>query len=298
MDTLSSLPLVSVIIPVFNDQNGLNVCIQYLCDQDFDSSQFEIIVVDNGSNTLPQIASNCTVTIKLIVCNTPGSYAARNTGAKIARGKILAFTDADCMPCPEWLKNGTAALGDMDRNCIVGGEVELIQFEQPTTVELYQCLTGFAQKENIQLRRFSATANLFVYKDHFKRVTPFDESLLSCGDREWCWRAEKLGFTLIYEPSATVKTYPRKSLQSAVRQARRVAGGRYHLRSLGIADSAVRKLQLGQRRSAVIAMKWIFAQSRISYWDRLRLLTVAAFLRLIQSLETLRLQLGGQPERR
>jgi glycosyltransferase involved in cell wall biosynthesis len=50
----------------------------------------------------------------------PGSYAARNTGIELARGDILAFTDADCLPAADWIEHGLAALQRVE-NCGLGG---------------------------------------------------------------------------------------------------------------------------------------------------------------------------------
>lgn len=297
---MNNLPFVSVVIPVFNDLQGLQKCISALILQTYEKNLFEIIVIDNGSDKTPKLSNmpSSSVNIRIAFCQKPGSYAARNVGAKVAQGEVIAFTDADCLPDPDWIRNGVTTLNNSGQNYIVGGEIKLLQSQHPTAVELYQCLTGFAQKENIELRRFTATANLFVNKQHFIQIGEFDEDLLSGGDREWCWRAEKLGFKLIYAQHASVSTYPRRSIHAAIKQARRVTGGRYHLRSLGVIDSAEKALRLGQRRSAINSINWLLKNSKISYWDRFRVLAVATFLRVVQSLEMLLLKLGSKPERR
>ncbi|MEM8761253.1 MAG: glycosyltransferase family A protein, partial [Pseudomonadota bacterium] len=107
---MSAPPGISVIIPVFNDAGGLARCLDALARQT-DAAPFEVIVVDNGSDppldpaTLPALPS-----LRLIRETAPGSYAARNAGIAAARAAILAFTDADCRPRPDWLAAGHAAI--------------------------------------------------------------------------------------------------------------------------------------------------------------------------------------------
>src|SRR5690606_21992846 len=129
---------------------------------------------------------------KLVVCRTPGSYAARNEAVKAASGSVLAFTDADCEPAPDWISAGVAELQRLSDSSIVGGEVRFAEPAKRSGTALYQMSVGFQQEENIRDRGFSATANLFCSYATFMRIGPFNELLLSGGDREWAWRARNL----------------------------------------------------------------------------------------------------------
>jgi glycosyltransferase involved in cell wall biosynthesis len=221
---------VSVIIPVFNDQAGVDSCLKALQLQDYPHNRFEVVMVDNASTTPIRIDPVYADIARVVVCASPGAYAARNVGIAVANGDVLAFTDADCLPDPNWISAGLAALHASHTPCVIGGEVEMRLSPRPTAVELYQYLTGFMQFENINNLGFTATANLFAFKSHLTDIGLFDEILLSGGDREWSWRAAKAGYRVKYAADAIVVTSPRNSLAAAIRQARRVAGGRYALR--------------------------------------------------------------------
>lgn len=288
-------PRISVIIPVFNDASGLMRCLQQLAAQQPDTPAFEVIVVDNGSQPPIRLSSEFTFPIKLVRHATPGSYAARNAGARISSADCLAFTDADCMPASDWLSAGHAALLADDASTIVGGEVVFMPEERPTTVTMYQHLTGFGQESNVKDNGFSATANLFCTRAQFDVTGPFEERLLSGGDREWCWRAAKHGFTLRYAPEVIVTTPARSTLRGAMTQARRVAAGRTSLRQLGLAHAG--EVALHRRRPTLDAIGWILSNQNVSFPERLRVLFVAAVIRAATVLESLRLKLGGSPER-
>ncbi len=110
MNLSEHVPQISVIIPVFNDLKGLTRCLQRLADQQPDTSAFEVIVVDNGSTPPIEVAAVLPFPVKLVRHETPGSYAARNAGVRASSADGLAFTDADCLPAPDWLRAGHAAL--------------------------------------------------------------------------------------------------------------------------------------------------------------------------------------------
>lgn len=288
------LPRVSVIIPVFNDQDGIDACISALGEQRYPAELLQVIVVDNASDMPIRVDDEAAFQAVVTRCGSPGSYAARNAGLSKASGDVLAFTDADCIPDPDWISNGVATLAE-ERRRIVGGEVQFRVSSKPTAVELYQVLSGFAQQHNIEAHGFSATANLFAPREVFTEIGPFDTSLLSGGDRVWCWRASASGFELVYAADAIVETMPRKSLESAARQARRVEGGRKTLREDAGGKTTV---HIGPRRGALTSLRWILGHSELSWWDRIRVLGVATILYVVRISERVMLALGRSPERR
>src|SRR3990167_5485544 len=90
-------PLVSIIIPTFNEQQSITDCLDSLKTQSY--KNVEIIIVDDGStdNTI-EIISNCKFQIancKLLRQEHMGPGTARNLGASKASGDILVFVDAD-----------------------------------------------------------------------------------------------------------------------------------------------------------------------------------------------------------
>jgi glycosyltransferase involved in cell wall biosynthesis len=289
-------PFVSVIVPVFNDQAGIDKCLEALTTQSYAQNRYEIIVVDNNSEPPIYLKSKANFHVQLVRCGTAGSYAARNQGIAASSGEILAFTDADCVPNSEWIKKGVTALLDGGSNCVVGGEVLFAAPKSKRATELYQYVVGFLQKENINERQFTATANLFTYRSQFDKTGLFDTNLLSGGDHEWCQRATEHGAMIKFCEEAVVVTSPRTELSAAIRQARRIAGGRVLLR--GSAQGLVSADNLRPIRKPLSAAAWILKQQQLSLPDRLRVLIVASLIKVAYLLEILRLKLGGKPERR
>lgn len=101
---MQNLPIISVIIPAYNEEKYIKDCLDSLLNQDVKKSLYEIIVVDNTStDKTAQIVKKYPT--KLISEKHKGVAFARNTGTKAARGEILAFTDADCTVPTNWLSN-------------------------------------------------------------------------------------------------------------------------------------------------------------------------------------------------
>lgn len=96
------MPTVSVIIPVFNCEKFIGECIESVLKQTY--RDFEIIVIDGGStdNTLDEIRKFAD---KVTLIKSPkGIPYQHNIGIKAAKGKYIAFLDADDLFLPENLK--------------------------------------------------------------------------------------------------------------------------------------------------------------------------------------------------
>ncbi|WP_168190687.1 glycosyltransferase family A protein [Salinimonas iocasae] len=113
----SSAPKVSVIMPVINGAEYLNVALDSVLAQDFDD--FEVICVNDGSTdgTLALLASFDDPRIRIISQVSQGGAAARNTGIYFARGQYIALIDWH----DRWLKNKLSShIAHLDSSARVG----------------------------------------------------------------------------------------------------------------------------------------------------------------------------------
>lgn len=293
------VPEVSVIIPVFQNQVGLERCLKFLAQQHgLDMSALEVLVVDNGSEPRIRIPPSLPYSISLSVCKKAGAYAARNAGVRMASGKVLAFLDADCWPDSGWIISGLRALEQDGNDKVVGGNVLFERSPRPSIVESYQILMGFGQEHSVTELQFSATANLFVTRQVFEKVGEFNESLLSGGDREWCWRAGRMGLPVLFSKDAFVWTEPRRTLKSALVQARRVAGGRKGLESDSDILATVGPSKIQPKKGFLRKCKTILSAKQFPLTRRLQIFCVAMIIRCVHDFEAVRIKLGAEPERR
>jgi glycosyltransferase involved in cell wall biosynthesis len=222
---------VSVIVPVRNRSAKLVLCLEALGRQSYAAHQFEVLVVDNGSTD--DIRSLCADRSNVIYVSEPrgGSYVARNAGLRRSRGSIVAFTDSDCVPAPEWLERGVARLerGDCD---ILGGRIEYLSANAQLNVyeRLEEKIFKLDNQELFVSRNYAATANLLARRHVFDRAGTFDPGMNSLGDVEWGKRSCRLGFVLGYCAEAVV-FHPRRSThQDILMKVKRGAGGRQQLK--------------------------------------------------------------------
>ncbi len=222
-------PRVTVVVPVHQDPTGLARCLSALRAQDLPRECFEVLVCDNASTTAParredvERADHPRTT--LLVTADAGSYRARNACLRVARGDVVAFTDADCTPEPAWLRRGLEAL-EHEGADIVAGRVEVYtQHRPPTPSELFEVLSAFPQERYVRTLGFGVTANLLVRRPLFDRVGAFSEALLSGGDREFCERAARGGARIAYAPHAVVRHPARAAAAEVAVKTRRVLRG-------------------------------------------------------------------------
>jgi glycosyltransferase involved in cell wall biosynthesis len=177
-------PFVCVIIPVFNDSKRLLLCLRSLYCQTYPYSCYEVIVVDNGSTENIYSICHQFPNVRYLCELGRGSYAARNCGVRAAKGKILAFTDSDCIPAADWIEAGVRSLSQSPDIGIVAGHIEFFYAQsQPSPVEYMDSLMHLQQR--YAQRGYAATGNAFTWIWMFERVGMFNERLLSLGDREW-----------------------------------------------------------------------------------------------------------------
>lgn len=292
-------PRFSVVVPVFNDTEGLLVCLEALELQTFPKDRFEVIVVDNGSaHPLPR--PDTSLRLMIIFESRPGSYAARNAGVRRSRGELLAFTDADCQPAHDWLEQ-LDLLFDEDKSVMaIGGRIEVTISGERRPAELYElALTPFPQSRMVETGRYAATANLTVRRSAFQSVGEFDSELLSSGDREWGNRLVAQDLVLRYSSRPVVMHPARKSIRDLVKKRRRIAGGmiRYPGRS-GVSRTSDHNGRIHDPRH-VIAASLLFAPARfgLSRGDGAKAFCVAVLLVLVRIAEQIRVILGGAPVR-
>ncbi len=221
----------SVIIPVYDDYEGLKQCLALLAAQTLPLSDFEVLVVDNGTprDRVPTLTGRFgALQVIQLRCETPGSYSARNVGLANARADRLAFTDADCLPIAGWLEAGLQTLATLGpEGGLVGGPVEVFARDPhaPTLAELWELERAFPQERYLRELHFSVTANAFTTRAVIERVGTFNADLKSGGDREFGERVWAAGLPLVYEPRALMRHPARHTMRALLNKTKRATRG-------------------------------------------------------------------------
>jgi len=215
---------ISVIIPTYRDWPRLLLCLNALTKQTLPRDDFEIIVVDNdpAGHAPPVLPTG----VRCIHQAQGYSYAARNAGARLAQGEVLAFTDADCLPQPDWLAMGLAALEAHPEWGLVAGRIEVFT-DTENLVSRYENLFEFQQQAWVQTMHFGATANLLVHRLTLESVRGFDEAMKSGGDSDFGRRCKAQGWLIGYSDAACVLHPSRHTVDAVLSKNRRIAAGFY-----------------------------------------------------------------------
>jgi len=174
---------ISIIIPTYNEEKHIEKLMLSLRNQSI-TKEYEIILVDNGSDDKTvQIANNLGARIlhKEKNCNIS---AVRNLGAKKARGKYLAFIDADCEADKDWLSNAYSILVGNDNLGIVGG-VYTPPLNKTWVQRAWYSVRVLKRMQNVN---FVPGGNMFIKKILFDEVGGFNETLETGEDYELCMR--------------------------------------------------------------------------------------------------------------
>jgi glycosyltransferase involved in cell wall biosynthesis len=292
---------VSVIIPVLNDSKRLKICLEALENQTYPKNLYEVIVVDNGSEEDIQALVTNFGQGKYISETRPGSYIARNKGLSIAKGEVIAFTDADCIPAPDWLEKGAANLLKVPNCGLVAGKIEIFYKNpsKPTAVELYESFVAFPQKYFVEIMRFGATANVFTTKTVIEHVGNFNEKLKSGGDTEWGQRVFSSGYKLFYADDTCISHPGRYSLRDLYKKHIRLADGQYNLIIKRGRNTFVNFLENTYKEMfpSISSIHFIISNEifkQINSQQKLKVILVGLSVRLLRVMEKLRLLFGGR----
>jgi cellulose synthase/poly-beta-1,6-N-acetylglucosamine synthase-like glycosyltransferase len=188
----------------------LKACLQAIADIDYPKSEYEVVVVDDGSSCdINQVILPFKkhYNIECVVQSHGGPAAARNRGAASAAGQIVAFTDDDCLPDIGWL-NAVANTMNSNPDVLMGGKTTnylegnlYSQASQLIIDYLYEYYAG----NNSELRFFCAN-NMACDLERFKDLGGFSQEFTGAAaeDRDLCHRWTRAGWSLMYSPKAII----------------------------------------------------------------------------------------------
>ncbi|GAA1047536.1 glycosyltransferase [Rothia amarae] len=202
--TTHSLPSVSVVVPYFENQEGLNRLLEALDAQTY-SGRLECIVADDGSMQPPLIPERIETPVRIVRQENRGfrAAAARNLGAAAASGEILAFIDGDTVPRPDYVSSAVAPVKKDPLAVVVGTRLHSDGQEPRWLREAWQA-TDDLLDANDSSWRFIISAVLTCSRAFFERVGGFDATIVGYGGEDWefAWRCWNAGAQFIHQPSA------------------------------------------------------------------------------------------------
>ncbi|WP_414754728.1 glycosyltransferase [Anabaena sp. CCY 9910] len=235
----SFLPMVSVVVPIYNGEADLPELISCFVSQTYPPERVEYLLVDNNSSDrtlsfIEKSAVNSPINIRPLSENKiQSSYAARNMGIRAAVSEIVVFTDADCRPQPQWLNSLIQPFVNPEV-VIVAGEIAALPGKnllekhadrQDTLSQKHTLANSFCP--------YGQTANLAIRRTAFTQAGLFRPYLTTGGDADICWRILRSNIgSLEFAPDAIVQHRHRATLKELASQWRRYGRSNRYLHEL------------------------------------------------------------------
>jgi len=189
-------------------------------DQDFKNENYEIIVVDNGSTDQ---SAAIIKRFPVFYCyeEEPSSYMARNRGASLAKGNILAFVDSDVVVDFKWLMAGIDCLQTSE---IALSKIETLNSNNKILYLLDSIILNPYRELKFKRDNSGFIGIFFCKKSAFNAIGGFDESLISGGDTIFGLSAKNLGYRIKFANNAIVY-HPVDGFKKRIAKSYRLAFG-------------------------------------------------------------------------
>jgi glycosyltransferase involved in cell wall biosynthesis len=196
-------PKLSVVIASYNSRTTIEDCLKSLLSQKT-SQPYEVIVVDSSKDGTGELIESRYPEVRLYrFPERKYVGAARNQGLALARGDIIALTDADCTAKENWVEEILRA--HLSPHPAIGGAIANGNPQNYVGWAAYFCeFTAWIPSQRPGWKGDIAGANMSYKREVFNKFGKFIVGTY-CSDTEFHWRLRKAGFRLRFEPSMLVR---------------------------------------------------------------------------------------------
>lgn len=223
----TQLPLLSIIVPTYNEERHIERCLCSILKQDY-QGVWEIIVVDGGSaDRTPQIVDRLreqhSGVMRVLDNPQRSTSAALNRGIQAARGSVIVRLDSRTYVEPNYLSSAVAKLQNSKAGC-VGPRMVMQPAQTWASQAIAQALStpfgpGTSSFRYSDKEQLVDTANYAIYHRWlFDQVGYFDTNLLTNEDYDLNHRVRAAGHTILYVPSLRAYYCPRETFAALWRQ--------------------------------------------------------------------------------
>jgi glycosyltransferase involved in cell wall biosynthesis len=219
---MASATRVSIVLPTYNRRARLERVLGGLDRQSVAPTEFEVVIVDDGSTDDTQAwletGRKRAYAVQAVRQNNGGPARARNTGIAAAQGSLLLFLDDDVEPTPELVREHLAS-HDAEKDVVVMGPLASLEhyaqpwvaWEQAKVEAQYQAMLRGDWEPTF--RQFW-TGNASVEKAHVVAAGGFDPSFLRAEDVELGRRLHERGLRFRFNPNARGLHHAERSLDA------------------------------------------------------------------------------------
>jgi succinoglycan biosynthesis protein ExoA len=237
----TALPMISVIVPVRNEQRFLPHLLEQLLAQDFPPGCFEVLVADGRSTDATREIVRAAMAeypnLRLLDNPKHWSSAGRNAAVRASRGDIIVLIDGHCeLDNRRYLADLADAFARSGADCV--GRPQPLDTSTATALQraiaaarssrlghnpdshIYSSTEGFVRPQSVAVA---------YRRSVFEEIGLFDESFDACEDVEFNHRLDRAGLRCFFTPRVGLRYHPRATLRGLFRQMVRYGRGRVRL---------------------------------------------------------------------
>lgn len=196
------MPLISVIIPVYNGEQTIRETIESVLQQT--CSDFELLVINDGSqdSTLEIVSSFQDERLKIFSYPNAGLAASRNRGIDRASGDYISFIDADDLWTPNKLESQLKALQENSKAAVAYSWTDYInELGQSLNQGSHMKVNGDVYAKLLLIDFIASGSNPLIRRQALLEVGGFDESLTAAEDWDmWLRLAARYHFACVPSP--------------------------------------------------------------------------------------------------
>ena len=208
-------PPLAVVVPAYNAADTITGCVAALRQQHYEGPVAIIVVDDGSTDDTAALARAAGATVITTPRGRPA--AARNAGARAAETDIICFTDADCVPYPDWLREISTPLADP---AVVAAKGTYATRQRSLVARFVQL--EYEDKYD-RLRSQSTIDFIDTYSCAYRRDVllgsgGFDERFHYLEDQELSFRLAARGHRMVFRPAAVVEHRHSATLHAYLRK--------------------------------------------------------------------------------
>jgi hypothetical protein len=200
--------LVTVLINTYNHERYIEQAVVSALEQDFPSTEYEILVVDDGStDRTSEIVEKFVPRVRLLRKKNGGQASALNMGIRESSGEVVAFLDGDDWFAPGKLTVVMDALGQNPEAAAVGHgyfqfteDTQKLEVHAAPQTRLLCLASAQAAREALLAMPFLHNAALTVRREVLTRAVPIPEVLVFCADAPLAMTSMAMGLLLLDRP--------------------------------------------------------------------------------------------------
>jgi cellulose synthase/poly-beta-1,6-N-acetylglucosamine synthase-like glycosyltransferase len=222
----ANLPLVTVVVPMLNEERFIGECLDSLIDQDYPSDRLEVLVVDgrseDRSHSIVQGKSREHGFIRLLDNPKRSAPAALNAGIRAAQGQVIAIVGAHSSVDADFVRQNVRKLVETDAACVGGGIQtvslsavgEAIALAMACPFGVGDAMFRYSEKE-----QYVDTVAFAAYRrEVFDQIGLFDEELIGAEDDELNYRLRAHGGRILLSPQIRSRYVCRSSVPTLWKQ--------------------------------------------------------------------------------